>query len=811
MNNEAEALVLSGKSKAAQGRLREAAGDLQRALALQPRSQSALLPLGMVLALLGEHQKAQPVLERALGLDRTGAQPLFGLGLCRLGGGDWRGAEGCFREALARDPKLADARNNLGVALDRQGRLAQAAEEFRLAIALRPQYLTAHLNFADAMMRLGQPAAAIPSLQAAARLNPQDAGIHADLGAAQLADGDFAAARQTLEHCLSLDSQIAAAAANLGEALRRLGEQERAAAAFERALSLRPDLAEAHLGLAKIEARRGAPGAGARLLEAHRLRPTDEHIALDASRTLDELGQQQQALAVLQGIARVQPAAASVHAAIGDLLQRLGRFEAAAESFEHALKLEPERGDWWLSLASAQESLARYAEAMSSIERAGQVGAGPAEQAAALYSCAVRVCDWKRTARALEELGSLPLGIDTLPPFLLLATEFSPPEQAESMRRHGRRLCRSPRQLAPRRHQPARIAYISPDIREHPVAHALAGVIARHDRSAFSPIAVALTAEDASEVGGRLRASFDEVIDASRMSDRELERVLLEREIDIAIDLAGHTVGARPALFGRRVAPIQINYLGFSTSTGLETMDFIIADAVTVPPEDEPLYTERVLRMPHSYLPFDNARELGDGIADRRAAGLPEDGFVFCAFNNAYKICEAQFDIWISLLHEVPGSVLWLRQMNDTAASNLRAALRARSVDPERLIFAPYLNSMPDHLARFARADVFLDTLPYNAHTTAAEALWAGVPLITCRGSTFAGRVGASLLHALGMPDLIAADFADYRRLALTLARSPDLLQEYRGRLGAARASAPLFDTARYTRDLEQLLHSALG
>jgi len=320
-----------------------------------------------------------------------------------------------------------------------------------------------------------------------------------------------------------------------------------------------------------------------------------------------------------------------------------------------------------------------------------------------------------------------------------------------------------------------------------------------------------LTADDASEIGSRLRASLEEVIDASRMSDRQVESALLEREIDIVIDLGGHTIGARPALFGRRLAPVQINFLGFSTSTGLDTMDFIIADQIIVPPEDEPLYTERVLRMPHSYLPFDNSRELSGGASDRAAAGLPNKGFVFCAFNNAFKIARTQFEVWMQLLQDTPDSVLWLRKMDELAASNLRAEMRARGLAEERLIFAPYITSMSNHLARLRCADLFLDTLPYNAHTSAAEALWAGVPLLTCRGSTFAGRVGASLLHALGMAELVTEDLPAYRRLALELAHSPARLQELRQRLWAVRASAPLFDTERYARDFEHLLRSSLS
>jgi predicted O-linked N-acetylglucosamine transferase (SPINDLY family) len=347
---------------------------------------------------------------------------------------------------------------------------------------------------------------------------------------------------------------------------------------------------------------------------------------------------------------------------------------------------------------------------------------------------------------------------------------------------------------------------VSPDFRVHPVAYAVAGMIERHDRARIAPIAVSLSPPDGSAIGTRLRGAFDEVIDASALSDVDVARLLREREMDIAIDLAGLTTGSRTGIFERRAAPIQINYLGFPASMGMRCMDFIIADGIVVPSSEDAFYTEKVARLPHCYLPFDDGRILTAAAGGREAAALPAGGFVFCAFTNGYKISRAVFEVWMSLLRDVPGSVLWLRSMGPDTAARLRDAARLRGVSPERLVIASFAESMDAHLARLQLADLFLDTLPYNAHTTAAEALWAGVPVITCRGRSFAGRVGASLLSACGLPELICEELEDYRSRALEIARSPERLRALRARLQTCRPSAPAFDTRRYTRDFEDLL-----
>jgi predicted O-linked N-acetylglucosamine transferase (SPINDLY family) len=407
----------------------------------------------------------------------------------------------------------------------------------------------------------------------------------------------------------------------------------------------------------------------------------------------------------------------------------------------------------------------------------------------------------------LATLHERPNGLDALHPFAMLATDLGAAELAESLQRRSAASA-PPRSAAPtaHAHERLRVAYVSPDFRVHPVGYAIAGVIEQHDRARIAPLGVSLSAADGSAIGARLRSAFDEVIDAASLSDRDVVRLMREREIDIAIDLAGLTTGARPGIFERRAAPLQVNYLGFPSSMGMGCMDFIVADPVVVPESEEEFYTEKVARLPHCYLPFDASRAVLPPYGGREAAQLPADAFVFCAFTNGYKITRAVFDVWMELLRQIPSSVLWLRSMGAETAARLKAAARQRGERSERLVFAPFVESMDQHLSRLQLADLYLDTVPYNAHTTAAEALWAGVPVLTCRGRSFAGRVGASVLSACALPELICDNLDDYRARALELARSPAELRALRERLQKNKSSAALFDTVRYTRDFENLL-----
>ena len=349
-------------------------------------------------------------------------------------------------------------------------------------------------------------------------------------------------------------------------------------------------------------------------------------------------------------------------------------------------------------------------------------------------------------------------------------------------------------------HPRIRLAYLSADFRNHVVGHTLADLFERHDRDRFELWGVALSPAPDSAIRQRLIAGFDHFIDASTLSDRATAMLLREQEIDIAIDLMGHTENARLGIFAHRAAPLQVNHFGYPGTDGADFIDYIIGDRIALPDALAEYFNERIVMLPDCYLPSAQM-PIPTDRPDRRACGLPEKGFVFCNFNASQKITPAVFAIWMRLLAQIEGSVLWLYAGEETQV-NLRREAEARGVDPDRFVFAPPLERVL-HLARLAAADLFLDTMPYNAHNTATEALWAGVPLITCTGKSMAARVATSVLDAAGLPELAARSLADYEALALSLAHEPDRLAALRAKLVIARERSALFDLARSCRHLE--------
>jgi protein O-GlcNAc transferase len=347
-----------------------------------------------------------------------------------------------------------------------------------------------------------------------------------------------------------------------------------------------------------------------------------------------------------------------------------------------------------------------------------------------------------------------------------------------------------------------RIAYVSTDFHEHAVARLLAGVLESHDRARFEIVGVALGPARAGAMRERLAKACDRFLVCANESDARIAHGIRAIDADIAIDLNGYTMGSRSGIFARRPAPVQVNYLGFAGSMGAPYYDYLIADPVVVPEKDEALFDEKIVRLPHSYLPYDRGRRITPRPS-RTQAGLPETGFVFCAFNNPFKFTPELFSVWMRLLAGAPGSVLWLGAAADAARANLAREAQARGVSGERLVFAPLIAADEDYLARMSLADLFLDTLPYNAHATAMDALWAGVPVLTVKGGTFPGRVAASLLGTAGLSELATDSLDAYEAAGAALARDRDALQAVKAGLRAARDASALFDTPLYTRHLE--------
>jgi predicted O-linked N-acetylglucosamine transferase (SPINDLY family) len=354
-----------------------------------------------------------------------------------------------------------------------------------------------------------------------------------------------------------------------------------------------------------------------------------------------------------------------------------------------------------------------------------------------------------------------------------------------------------------------RVAYISGDFRLHPTTSLITELLARHDRSRFEIIAVSTGPDDGSDARQRIAASVDRFFDVRGHTDREIAEFIRAHEVDVLVDLSGHTEYGRPGVLALRAAPVQVNYLGFPGPIG-DVVDYIIADPIVLPFDQQPHYAGKIVHLPDCYQANDAKRPVSSHVWTRGECGLPNEEFVFCSFNNSFKITAPIFAIWMRLLQSVPGSVLWLLRSNDDAVVNLQREATAAGVDPGRLIFAPKVPNA-EHLARYRLADLVLDTLPYNSHTTGSDALLVGAPMVTCRGETFAGRVGASLLHAAGLPELVASDLEHYAAIALRLARDPDELRAIRDKLTDNRPTCALFDTDRLRRHIEQAYATMFG
>ncbi|MSP94843.1 MAG: tetratricopeptide repeat protein [Alphaproteobacteria bacterium] len=511
------------------------------------------------------------------------------------------------------------------------------------------------------------------------------------------------------------------------------------------------------------------------------------------------------AQSALAAALKLDPGSAEMWSNFGTVQAALSRHDEAVDSFTRALRLKPGLANAHLNRAQTLLVLRRYEEAIPDYEFTLRAAPDHPYSLGDLIFCKLQCCDWNELdALRTRAAADLRAGKRAVTPLLAAALLEAPEDQLRALQIIARD------RLAPKpplwrgeryRHDRIRVAYVSADFHAHPTAVLMAGVFEHHDTTRFETIAVSFGPDDESPMRARLTRSFERFIDARGENDAAIAARMREEEIDIAVDLKGFTSDARPDIFAFRPAPVQVNYLGFPASMGADFMDYLIADSVLVPETDEIYYSENIVRLPHSYQPNDRSRGIA-ATPSRAEAGLPQHAFVFCCFNNSYKIQPTIFDLWMRLLAKFEGSVLWLLEDNSAAARNLSAKAEARGIAPHRLVFAPRI-AQEQHLARQRLADVFLDTLPYNAHTTASDALFAGLPVLTCLGTTFAGRVAASLNYAMGVPELVTQSLEDYEALALALARDAARLAKIRGKLAANRDTGPLFDAALFTKHLE--------
>ena len=726
------------------------------------------------------HQKgllapAKAIYEQVLESQPTHFDAMHLLGVIAAQTGHYLLAVTLMDKAIAIDGKSAMAHNSRGNVLKELNRLDEALASYGRAIQLAAAYAEAYNNRGTVLQELARLDEALASYERAIQLKTDYAEAYYNRGNTLQALRRFDAALASHEQAIKLKAGYVEAYNNRGNALQALQRFEAALASYELAIQLKANYPEAY---------------------------HNRGIALHALQRFEA------ALASFEQAIQLKADYPEAYHNRGNALQSLQHFEAALASYELAIQLKPDYAEAYNNRGLALRGLRRLDAALASFEHAIKLNSGQDFLVGRWLHTKMGLCDWPEVADQVGKLMTAIAGNEKVAtPWPVLALSDSLEMQRKTAEIWTTDQYPTSTELPAivkwARHEKIRVGYYSADYHNHATAYLMAELFERHDRKKFELIAFSFGGAQRDALRERLFTAFDQFIEVDNQSEKDIAMLSRSMEIDLAIDLKGFTENNRAKIFSYRAAPIQVSYLGYPGTLGAEYIDYLIADHTLIPQASQQHYAEKIAYLPNSYQVNDRKRAIAATQFSRAALGLPQTGFVFCCFNNNHKITPSTFAGWMRILKQVAGSVLWLLEDNETAGQNLRREASAHGVSAARLIFAKRM-SPPDHLARHQLADLFLDTLPYNAHTTASDALWAGLPVLTCVGEAFASRVAASLLNAINLAELITTTQAQYELLAVELATNPERLSQIKQKLASNRLTAPLFDTALFTQHIEE-------
>jgi len=732
-----------------EGRLPQAEEIYQRILLSEPNQPDALHLLGMIAHQVGKNDIAVDLITKALIVK----------------------------------PEFAQAHNNLGNVFKELSQLHEAAASYQKALAIVPNYAEAHNNLGNALKELGRRDEAVASYREALAINPNYAEAYNNLGNLHQSLGELDEAVANYQRALVIKSDFTEAINNLGCAFHALGKLDEAIASFNKSLAINPDFAKAYNNLGSA---------------------------------FQDLGRLDEAAASYNKALAINPEFAEAYNNLGSVFDRLGDFDAAAATYRKVLAFRPDLPDAHFNLAQTLCRREELGDALASYKNALSIDPEYEIAAANFLFQLQHACAWQdfeKLRPRVERFTRQSIINDeeaAVTPFSLVAR--SPDARENFMVARARSRKTADRMSGIKRNFPAppeksrgskiTLGYLSDHFRNHPTAHLITGLLGQHDRTKFNVFCFSYGPDDESEYREKIKNVSDAFIDIRSADHLEAANRIHESGVDILIDLNGYTADNRLEICALRPAPVQVNYLGFPGTTGAHFLDYILTDRAATPDNQSPNFSEKFVYLPHSFFVTDSAQSISDAPLAREDFGLPADGFVFCSFNSSYKIEPTMFEIWMNLLKGIPDSVLWLIKSNPLAEENLQREAEARGIDGARLVFAEKIPK-DQHLARCRLADLALDTLVYGGHTTTADALWAGVPVVSVQGTHFASRVSSSILSAIGMPELITEDLTGYAALALRLALHPGELAALRSKLAKNIGTEPLFDTPRFTRNLE--------
>ena len=669
---------------------------------------------------------------------KPSVEKLLANAVASLQAGNAHDAERSLKELLAAQPRHVAGLNLLGIVLTQLGRFDEAEVYLRRALDENATSDATFYNYGIILKALKRPAEALERFSQAAAINPAVAETWNNRGTVLNDLRRHSEAIADFDKATAINPSYAEAFCNKGKSLAALKSYDQSLIAFDTALAIKSDFVEPWLGR-------------------------------------------------------------------GGVFTDLKRYDDAFAAYDKALALKPDLAEAWLGRGNVFTDLKRYSDAFAAYDKVLTLKPDLKYAEGTRLHAKLSMCDWTNLDAEVSHLiSTLGRKSPVSTPYAILSIPSSPADQLRCAQCH---FAEQPPFAklwdgAIYSHERIRIAYVSANFCEHAVAYLIAGLFEQHDKSRFEITAISIGPDQHSDMRDRIKHASEHFIDVRSQSDAEIAQLIRRREIDIAVDLMGFTQDARPNVFARRPAPIQVNYLGYPGTMGADFFEYILADRTIIPEDQCKFYSEKVVWLPDSYQVNDMQRRISERTPTRGECALPESAFVFACFNNTFKIAPEVFDIWMRLLKATENSVLWLLGENSAAMANLSRQAENRGVSSDRLIFAPRM-ALADHLARHRQADLFLDTLPYNAHTTASDALWAGLPVLTCLGSTFAGRVAGSLLKAVGLAELITTSLADYEALALKLAQDKILLRSLKDRLARNRNTYPLFNTEHFARNIE--------
>jgi predicted O-linked N-acetylglucosamine transferase (SPINDLY family) len=807
MNSQLQ-LILQQAIQAFQERnFDDAEKKLRYFLRIIPKYFDAIHLLAVVSASQGKYEESITYYKRALELNKKDPSVLNNLGSSLNALGKNSEALLAFKGSLKIDPAIPEFWYNVGNTLCDLERYEEAVIYYERSLEINPEYYQALNNFGLALFKLNRHSESLTYFDRAYLLNEYFLDCLINKGEALKELKRYEESLACNQRVLTMNPEYVEAWSNQGLVLNELKRYDEAMAHYDKALSLKPDYHEAwsNKGVTLSELKR-YDEAMAHYDKALSLKPDYHEAWSNQGLVLNELKRYDEAMAHYDKALSLKPDYHEAWSNKGVTLSKLKRYDEAMAHYDKALSLKPDYHEAWSNKGVTLSELKRYDETMAHYDKALSLKPDIDWAFGDLRYTKMKICSWSGLAESLRDISKKVVANEKVAqPFPLLALNDDTLLHKKSSEIYIQsRYPFNPTLELIRKHainEKIRIGYFSTDFKNHPVALLIAELFETHDRNRFEIYAFSL--ENATdEMRGRLVMAFDRFIDAESMSDVEIAQASRGLSIDIAVDLTGFTQNSRTGIFAHRAAPIQVNYLGYPGTMGADYLDYIIADKTLISPEVESCYSEKVIYLPNSYQVNDRKRIISDKQFTRQELGLSEHGFVFCCFNNNYKILPATFEGWMRILKAVEGSVLWLFQDNSWAVENLKKETEKQGIDSQRLFFAERM-PLAEHLARHRQADLFLDTFPYNAHTTASDALWTGLPVLTLMGRSFASRVAASLLNAVGLPELITSTQEEYEALAIELALNPHKLADIKLKLAKNRLTTPLFDTPLFTKNLE--------